>query len=538
VIARTTHSVQAKIILAISLIFLAILLVSVFLTATGEHMLAQAIAKDKARDIGRSYFDSLNTLMITHTMSQRDGLRSKLLAEDGVLDVRVVHAPKYEDEFGNVKSPPVDELDKRALEGATLSLMGEVHGERTVTYIAPILASSNYLGTNCLKCHDVPEGSVLAAVRTTYSLAQLDGRIQHNLFQSAGVNLVIFLLGVGLVVWLLRRIVIVPLLGMRDTMQAIEANADLGQRLTVRGKDEVGALANAINGMLEKFRASLAQVADTSLRLSTAADQIAAVSDRTAAAAGRQRSETDLCNSAIGDLKAIAQEVGGGAAGTARASVEAEQQAMQGTAMTREAIGGILALVKEIEQAASTIEKLDERSRNVSNVLDVIRGIAEQTNLLALNAAIEAARAGEAGRGFAVVADEVRKLATQSQESTRSIEEIVGHLQQEAREAVQAMGHARASAETHSQRLEHSVASLDQIVARVTDIRALNEGMTRSVGRQTNLTEDVDIRMRNVSGIADHTADEATQTRGVAGELVALARALRALVERFRLGQG
>ncbi len=534
--ARTTSSVQAKIILAIGLIFLSVLLVSMLLTTESERTLAKQVAQDKARDIGRSYFDSLNTLMITHTISQRDSLRKKLLAESGVLDLRIVHAPKYADEFGSQKQPPLDELDQRALGGESLSLMGEDHGQRTVTYIAPIRASSNYLGTNCLKCHDVPEGSVLAAVRTTYSLAELDGRTRQNLIDSAVVNVVIFILGVILVLWLLRRIVISPLLGMRDTMAEIEQNADLGKRLTVNSKDEVGALANGINGMLDRFRGSLTKVADTSDRLSTAADHIAAASESTADAAGKQRSETDVCLKYLGDLKTLAGNAGESASETAAASVEADSQAVQGTTMTREAIGGILALVKEIEQAAHAIEKLDERSHNVSNVLDVIRGIAEQTNLLALNAAIEAARAGEAGRGFAVVADEVRKLATQSQESTRSIEEIVGQLQQEAREAVHVMGEARSSAETHSQQLEQAVASLDQIVGRVAEIRNLNEGMAKSVGRQNELTEDVNQRMLNVSGIADHTATGAVQTRGVSEELVTLSRELSTLVSQFKLG--
>ncbi len=533
--AKTVSSVQAKIVVAISLTFLAILLVSVFMTARSELKLAEKIATEKARDIGQAYFDGINTMMLTGNMEQKENLRSKLLAKGAVLDIRVVHADKYLEGLVSTPMPPSDDLDRRALGGATVSTTGESMGKPTVTYLAPIRASSNYLGTNCLSCHQVPEGTVIGAVRTTYSLTELNQEIQQNLLINAGINLLLFVLGIGLVLALLRNIVVSPLLRMRQTMHQIEQNADLGMRLEVDSKDEVGALAQAINGMLNRFRDSLTQVSDTSTRLSSAADNIASVSEQAAKGAGKQREETEVVVRFVSDLKAIASNVGGSASEAANASSEADSQAVQGTARTREAIGGILTLVQEIGRAAQTIEKLEDRSHSVSEVLAVIRGVAEQTNLLALNAAIEAARAGEMGRGFAVVADEVRKLATLSQNSTQNIEEIVSQLQSEAKESVDVMHHARASAEKHSQQLEQAVASLDQIVSQVADIRQLNQGMALEVVRQGEITENVNERMLNVSGIADRTADEAVQTRGISEELVALARELNGLVSRFKL---
>ncbi|MFZ5484352.1 MAG: methyl-accepting chemotaxis protein [Pseudomonadota bacterium] len=532
---KATQSIQVKVALAVALAFVAILVVSTVLTVTSERRLAAEIATDKAMVMGNSFFDGVNTMMLTGNLDQKASLREKLMAEPGVTDLRIVQVAGKITPTPAPESLPKDDLDTRALAGEKVVKLYEVDGERVVTVLTPIKAVANYHGTNCLTCHDLPEGTVVGAVRTTYSMAALDSQYNRNLMINTAINLALFVAGLGLVFMILRKLVIKPLLVMRETMHAIEQNADLTRKIELAGECEVGLLANSINSMLDKFRHSLGRVAETAGRVSQAADHIASVSEGTANAAGQQRTETDQTAEFIGDLRNLAGEVGDNATQAVNVSAEAERQATQGTAMTREAIGGILELVQEIESTAGIIEQLDKRSQNVSNVLDVIREIAEQTNLLALNAAIEAARAGEAGRGFAVVADEVRKLATRSHESTRSIEEIVSQLQHEARQAVGTMGHARNSAEHDSKQLEQALASLDQIVARVSEIRQINERMATSVEQQRRLTTSSSEKVLNISRIADHTASEATQTRGVSEELVNLAHELNALVGRFKL---
>jgi methyl-accepting chemotaxis protein len=530
-----THSIQSKIVLTISLIFVAVLATSTLLTARNERALAQDIALEKARVMSQSYFDGINAMMLSGTMDQHESLRQKVLSTEGVREIHVVHAPMVLDGVTSLPIKPKDALDERAIKGEMVSEFGEDQQGRFVTVLTPLPASANHMGTNCLTCHQVPQGTVLGAVRMTYSLKQLDEEFRHNLLTVAGLNLLLSILGVVLVVGLLRSIVIVPLSKMRASMQAIEQNSDLTQRLGIDGKDEVGSLAQAINGMLDKFGSSLGLVTATSERLSSAADRIAASSSQTAEAASQQLREAESTEHSISDLKAIAAEAGGSAARTAEASVYADSEATKSTQTTREAIEGILSLVNEIQQAAEVIGALDQRSQNVSEVLDVIKGIAEQTNLLALNAAIEAARAGEMGRGFAVVADEVRKLANMSHDSTRSIEEIVMQLRQEAKHAVQVMQAARETASRHSQALGDAVGGLDQIVVRVADIRDLNAQMEHSVRSQVALTDNVDQRVSTIGRIAERTASDARETRGVGEELVLLARELKTLVGQFRL---
>lgn len=528
-------SIQSKIVLTISLIFVAVLATSTWMTAKNERSLAKEIALDKARGMSQSYFDGINTMMLTGTMDQHESLRQKYLSTPGVREIRVVHAPGTLDGVTTHPVKPQDALDERGVKGEMVSEFGEDETGRFVTILTPLPAIANHMGTNCLSCHQVAQGTVLGAVRLSYSLNQLDGEFRRNLFTVAGMNLLLSILGIALVVGLLRNIVILPLAKMRSSMQSIEQNSDLTQRLQVASKDEVGSLAQAINGMLDKFGSSLGLVTETSTQLTSAADRIASASTQTAEAANQQLQEAASTERSILDLKGIASEAGNSAARTAEASVDADREAGKTTQTTRDAIAGILSLVAEIQQAAEVIEALDQRSQNVSDVLDVIKGIAEQTNLLALNAAIEAARAGEMGRGFAVVADEVRKLANMSHESTRSIEEIVMQLRHEAQRAVQVMHAARETASRHSQALGNSMGGLDQIVIRVKDIRELNALMEQSVRAQSELTENVDQRISNIGRIAERTASEAVGTRQVSEELVALARELNELVSHFRL---
>jgi methyl-accepting chemotaxis protein len=529
-------SVQTKILVALIGVFLSLMVATTWHMAVTERAMVLELAEEKARDTASSFFDGVNTMMLTGTMSQRDVLRRKMLAHDGITETRIVRAANVVDVFGpgNPEQTVQDDLDRRALDGQTVVETGRDDSGRRVTVVLPIVATADFRGTNCLTCHVVDEGAVLGATRVSYSLAALDERIDRNLLTGGALNVLMLVLGVVIIAWLLRRIVVRPLSNMRQTMHAIASEADLTRRLDVVSEDEIGSLSGAFNQMLERFNGSLREVFETTYRLKDVAGQIASVSGQTSQAAAQQRSETDAVATAITELESTAVQVREGASSAADASVDADQTASEGAATTRAAIDGIHELVSEIEGVAEVIARLDSRTQSVGAVLDVIKAIAEQTNLLALNAAIEAARAGEKGRGFAVVADEVRTLATRSHESTQEIENIVEQLRVGARDAVTVMNRAKASAEERRGQVESADSGLNQIAERVARIRQLNAQMASAANEQSVVTQDVSRNVVNISQLAERTAADAEQATSVSNDLLDLSGQLESLVRQFR----
>ena len=252
-------------------------------------------------------------------------------------------------------------------------------------------------------------------------------------------------LALGVAVLLVSLIAAATLSGITQAVQALRqggeqlAEGNLRHRVDYQGHDELGDIASAFNGMAARVQHSLQELAGAVEQLAAAAEQTAQVSHQTSDGIRRQQLETDQVATAMHEMSATVQDVAGNAASAAQAAEQADQQAESGKRVVQQTIEAIDSLASEVEHAATVIHELEANSGSISSVVDVIRSIADQTNLLALNAAIEAARAGEQGRGFAVVADEVRSLASRTQQSTSEIQAMIEKLQQGANRAVEVM---------------------------------------------------------------------------------------------------
>ncbi|WP_313279049.1 methyl-accepting chemotaxis protein [Stutzerimonas balearica] len=536
--ASRQMSVQTKINLALLAVLVLIMSASLFVAADAEKKLVLQVVEQQTKDAADSYFDSINTMMLTGTMAQREVLRKKALARPGVIDARIIRGEPVIRTFGPGfdHQAPVDALDRAALTGeAIVKVTKQDDGRRVLTVINPILAHSDYRGTNCLGCHQVPEDSVMGAVRIAYDLDALDQQVNRNLQLLGAVQLVLLLAGIAVMIYTVRRVIISRITDMRHTMEAMTRDEDLSRSVTVGAHDEIGAMATAFNRMIGKFRGSLEAVAAVTQQLTDVSGRVSNVAEKTLGAVMEQRSETDMVASAMNEMSATVQEVARNASQTATASTGADNESKAGVRVASEALDGIDTLIQDIEKAAEVVRQLEADSASIDTVVGVIKGIAEQTNLLALNAAIEAARAGEQGRGFAVVADEVRTLASRTQKSTEEIQHMIEQLQQGVGNAVQAMVAAQSRARSGSDCVARAAQSLGAIADEVGTINEMNTQIATAAEQQSAVAEEINRNITTISRIADTTSADATQTSQISEELVQLAAELKRLVGQFRL---
>jgi len=531
-------SIQTKITVALLLVFVVILAVSMVFSVRNERAMVEEVILQHTQDTADSYFDAVNIMMITGTLDNRDILRKKVMSQPDVVDARIIRGQDINKFFGpgRPEEKASDDLDRRALAGERITHISEGEKGRVLTVLNPVRASKDYRGTNCLMCHIVEEGTVLGAVRVSYSLATLDNHISANLWRLGATQVVLFFAGFLVILYLLRRLIVAPINRVRSLMQQVEQKSDLAIEVcNVQSNDEIGALATAFNNMLNRFRNSMQQVAGTTHQLKESAERISKVSESTVAAVRSQQAGTETVVSAMQQVESNAHEVKSYAESASDASASADEQAQLGTALTGTAIAAISRLTGEIEQAASVISKVGNYSNEVGTVLDVITSIAEQTNLLALNAAIEAARAGEAGRGFAVVADEVRSLATRTHESTQEVHQTIEQLQQEVAEAIEVMQRAQESTHDSVSEVEKVANSLQEIAEAVAGINNLNSQMTLSAQQQESASAEVNRSVQEIGAIAEQTSSEANEGVAVSDSLLKLAVDLEKMVNQFKL---
>ncbi len=310
---------------------------------------------------------------------------------------------------------------------------------------------------------------------------------------------------------------------------------DLTIRLQTRAQDEVGDLVENFNGFITHLQLLIKVMANLSEGVSSGADKVKSIAGKTQQGIHHQQDEINLVATAVNEMAATAQEVSRNAEEAASATQQAQEGTHQSQTIMTENITSISALVADVEHAREVIQNLAKESALIGNASQVIQGIAEQTNLLALNAAIEAARAGEQGRGFAVVADEVRSLAGRTEESTTEIQSIIERLQMGTEKAVNAMESSREKAVKVVDQSQATESSLIHIMTNVDTINNMNGQVASAAVEQSTVSEEVSANIVKINEVSEDTVEEAANTSRASSELAEQAQNLRKIVNEFKV---
>ncbi|PCR96750.1 methyl-accepting chemotaxis protein [Pseudomonas fluorescens] len=337
-----------------------------------------------------------------------------------------------------------------------------------------------------------------------------------------------------LAAWAITRQIIIPL---EQTLKVAErvAAGDLTHNLISQRRDELGQLQRSMQSMTQGLRDLIGGISDGVTQIASAAEELSAVTEQTSAGVNNQKVETDQVATAMNEMAATVQEVARNAEEASEAAVAADQQAREGDKVVGEAIAQIERLATEVGHSTEAMGELKRESDKIGSVLDVIKSVAQQTNLLALNAAIEAARAGEAGRGFAVVADEVRSLAQRTQKSTEEIEELIVGLQNGTQQVATIMDNSRTLTQSSVELTRRAGGSLENITRTVSAIQAMNQQIAAAAEQQSAVAEEINRSVLNVRDVSDQTSAASEETAASSVELARLGTHLQTLVGRFKV---
>lgn len=337
-----------------------------------------------------------------------------------------------------------------------------------------------------------------------------------------------------LAAWVITGQIVHPLQMALKTAERI-AGGDLRQNVIISRRDELGHLQQSMQIMTQSLRGLIRGIGDGITQIASAAAELSAITEQTSVGVNSQKIETDQVATAMNEMAATVQEVAHNAEEASKAATVADQQARTGNSVVGEAIAQIERLAIEVGSSTEAMNHLKNESYKIGSVLDVIKSVAQQTNLLALNAAIEAARAGEAGRGFAVVADEVRSLAQRTQSSTEEIEELITSLQDRTQQVAVAMESSHTLTDKSVELVRRAGGSLENVTHTVSSIQSMNQQIAAAAEQQSATAEEINRNVLNVRDISDQTASASEETAASTVELARLGNELQLMVSRFKV---
>jgi len=453
----------------------------------------------------------------------------------------------------NPKNQP-DEFERRALEAfqrdPSLKEFSErrvENGKEVMRYAQPVR-----LTQDCLLCHGDPagqkdpfgftkEGMKAGDLRGAFVVrASTEQLLQTASSNSIGIFLTSFLIllaAASVVFALVRKLVIRPLSASVDLANKIASHDLAANDLPVEARDEIGEATSALNSMKNNLRGMMQSIATTAEHVASASEELAANAMQTASGGETQKDQVHQIATAMQEMSATVHEVSENCNQAAESAHKASETARGGGVIVEDTLTLMRSIADSVRESAKSVQELGSRSNQIGKIVGVIDDIADQTNLLALNAAIEAARAGEQGRGFAVVADEVRKLAERTTKATKEIAEMIQSVQAETRSAVDKMQSGTQQVEKGVEVTAKAGESLKQIIGQAEHVGEMVTHIATAANQQSSTTEQVNSNMEQINRLVAESAEGAQQSAKACEQLSSLALELQNLVSRFKLGQ-
>ena len=498
-----------------------------------------AIEQSK-RDLGslsETVFGVMTEFMNTGTMETRKNPFLEHMNKR--LPVRMIWGEALDAQFGkkSAEEYPKDDAEKEVFKTRETSFsLVRINGEEYLRGVFPYVNVTDYMGTNCAGCHTVGvhEGDVLGALSIGLSMKQTAESVQSTRIIIALITLLLSLASIAFLFLTVKTAISSPLTGV---IQVIEKSAqkDFRSRLSIKFHDDIGRLSESINQMSEALGKAIKDIARVTDELSSNAKQLKESVDETVSGTNKQAQQAALIATAAEQMSQTAQGISKNSATASTSAREAMDVAVKGKNVVQQSVDKSTLAGEATRELAGMIEKMNARVHEIGDIISVITGIADQTNLLALNAAIEAARAGEQGRGFAVVADEVRKLAAKTMDATKEITEKIKAVQEDSGRTGQSMQTAQGHVTNSVAFMKTASESLDGIVTSVQKTADEITQIATSIEEQTATSEDIANNIEDISHIAQNTQESTKKLETIFEGLKDLSQQLKSTLDEFEV---